>query len=139
MNASIGVDETEKIQMKYKKDKKAYTYSQRQIPTKFDIQIPSDPGMMPDIFINVYTDTTFSNDVRVAYLRLQTRNCTNVKPKPNWLRLSSPYNDTVGISPGFLMANVQIVPWDKEKPDEYIRVSKEKSDKTIYHFYYYIH
>lgn len=95
--ASIGEYETEKIQMKYKKDKKAYTFKQRQIPTKVDINVPSDPSMMPDIFINIYTDTTFSNDVRVAYLRLQTRNCTNVLPKPNWLKLSSPYNDTVGI------------------------------------------
>ena len=76
------------------------------------LEFPVDFGQIPDIFINLYTNSTFSKEERFAYLRLKAKDCVSTKPKPNWFRLSSPFNDTGNTSVGSLMANVQFLKFD---------------------------
>ena len=71
-----------------------------------EMAFPADLSQVPDIFIDFYTDTTFSTNVRFAYLRLNIKDCIRSKPKPNWYRLTSPYNDTSDKNIGMLMANI---------------------------------
>jgi len=106
---------------------------QRQVPAMKEMLFSSDLSQVPDIFIDLYTDTTFSTNVRFAYLRLKARDCICSKPKPNWFRLTSPYNDTGASKIGLLMANIQFLKW--EPGVEYNRMVKEKAGKTTYKFY----
>ena len=61
---------------------------------KTGITLPLDPDQLPDIFVDLWRSTTFGGEERVAYLRLKAKSCLSKKPKPQWFRLSSPYNDT---------------------------------------------
>ena len=107
------------------------------MPPIKEISLPCDLEQVPDIFIDFYTDTTFSSDVRFAYLRLKVTDHLSSHAKPNWHRLSSPYNDTGDSKLGMVMTNVQFLKYDKEADATYAdkRQVKEKSGKTKYKFY----
>ena len=49
------------------------------------------------------------------------------KPKPNWYRLASPYNDTDGASPGLCLMNIQLLPYDATGVYNPERKKKEKA------------
>lgn len=106
---------------------------QREVPAITEMLFPSDLSQVPDIFLDLYTATTFSSEVRFAYLRLSARDCICSKPKPNWFRLTSPYNDTGSSNIGMLMANIQFLRW--EPGVQYNRAAKEKARKREYRFY----
>lgn len=61
-----------------------------------------------------------------------------MKPKPNWLRLSSPYNDTGNTNIGMLMAAIQFVKYDGLGAFNPVRTVMEKNakDVTQYKFYW---
>ena len=92
-------------------------------------------NQVPDIFIDL-----FVNGYRVGYLRLQAQDCLSVKPKPNWMRLASPYNDTGNMQSGMLLCNVQFLKFNEEEPamnPERPVLSRETA-KDKYRFYYQI-
>ena len=96
----------EKILLKWKNRTKSYRFPGVKVETLKEMRLPCDFSQIPDIFIDLYSNTTFNSKFRIAYLRLKARDCINVKPKPNWHRLSSPYNDTGNTNLGMLLANV---------------------------------
>ena len=59
-----------------------------------DLQFPADQSQLPDIFIDFYTKSLVSDEIRIAYLRVKTVDCISTKSRPTWYRLKSPYNDT---------------------------------------------
>ena len=71
------------------------------MPDLVDLSLPADVSQVCDIFLNLYV-----SDVRIGYLRLKASDCLSAKPKPQWMRLSSPYNDTGSLSSGVLLCNV---------------------------------
>ena len=68
---SIGHYKTESVNAKYKASKGVYKFPQVQVPALVDIKLPYDFGQIPDIFIDVYSNTTFTDNVRVAYVRIK--------------------------------------------------------------------
>ena len=131
---SIGPYKTkEPIIAKYKKKKKCYSWPNISVDPLVELQLPHDFNQIPDIFIDIFT-----GDERIGYLRINPKYCINVKPKPNWLRLKSPYNDTGNTSVGLLMCNIQFLRFDPNgiyKPE---RVVKKKEGKQAYKFYFQI-
>jgi len=135
---SIGSKRTkDPIVAKYKPKKKAYVWKKVSVDALEDLQLPHDFNQIPDIFIDLYT-TTFSGDERFGYLRINPKHCISVKPKPNWFRLKSPYNDSGNTNIGLLMCNIQFLRFDPTglyKPE---RVIKKKEGKQQYKFYFQI-
>jgi hypothetical protein len=76
------------------------------VPALTDIAYPADLTQIPDIFIDLFTNTTFGGEERIGYIRLKVKDCLNIKAKPNWFRFASPYNDTEGACAGLLLASV---------------------------------
>lgn len=72
-------------------------------------------------------------------MRIKAKNCLSKKPKPQWFRLSSPYNDTQGMNPGLLLCNIQFLKWDDQGVKNPERVLKKKTEKTQFRFYGHIH
>lgn len=58
------------VSLNYRKKRNCFRYKPIQVPSIQDFTFPIDPSQIPDIFIDVYTNTTFKKDVRIAYLRL---------------------------------------------------------------------
>lgn len=104
-----------------------------------DLDFPSDPAQIPDIFIDVYTNKTFGGDTRIAYLRLKITDCLSAKPKPSWMRLRSPYNNTGSKNVGSLMASVQFLKFEIEPEDRIERTIRVKQKKQWYKFFSHIH
>ena len=125
----------EKIVLKYKSRTNSYRYPPVKVPALEQLVLPYDFTQIPDIFIDFYSNTTFSSKFRIAYLRLKARDCTSVKPKPCWYRLSSPYNDTGNTNVGMLLANVQFL-MDSTPTFRPERIIKTKSGKRTYKFFY---
>lgn len=134
---SIGREKSDREFAKPKRNGKIaywrWPKKQRQVPAMVGMLFPSDLSQVPDIFLDLYADTTFSKNVRFGYLRLRARDCICSKPKPNWFRLTSPYNDTGGSNIGMLMANIQFLKW--EPGVYYNRIAMEKAGTTAYKFY----
>lgn len=86
------------------------------------MKFPPDFNQIPDIFINVYT----GKDERFAYLRIKPIECLHTKPKPNWYRLNSPFNDTQDENPGLLLMNVQFLRYNEKDPTNPERKLKVK-------------
>lgn len=110
---SIGPIESGRIEAKWNKKMKGWRFKNGDQPFNavqddnlVEMSFPQDLSQVPDIFINVYTNSSFSGDERIAYLRLQVQNCIQKRPKPNWFRLSTPYNDAENKKMGMLMLNV---------------------------------
>ena len=63
-----------------------------------------------------------------------------MKPKPNWFRLSSPYNVTGSTNLGMLMTSIQFVKYDGTGQFNPVRTCMEKNvkDTTQYKFYWQI-
>ena len=76
-----------------------------------------------------------SSKTRFAYVRLKASECTSLKPKPNWLRLTSPYNDTGHKSIGMVMMNVRLIRFDPEKVFNPEREFVKSKEKATYKFY----
>jgi hypothetical protein len=108
------------------------------VPALVDIKLPYDFDQIPDIFVDVYSNTTFSDNVRVAYVRIKAQDCISMRPKPNWFRLSSPYNDTGSTNLGMLMMSIQFVKYDGTGQFNPVRTCMEKNAKDItqYKFYW---
>lgn len=116
---SIGSKESPDQNLRWSKKKKHFRFKGAkgiQCDPLTDIELPTDVSMIPDIFLDLYTSSTFTDRMRIGYLRLPVTNCLSVKPKPNWFRLQSPYNDMQGLCPGVLLTNIQFLKWDPEDP-----------------------
>ena len=103
---SMGDTQLERVDLEWKEKYQAYKYKPIQFPKKIDITNVEDPMQLPDIFVNVYTNTTFSSSVRIAYLRIKARECMSMNFKPNWYRFACPYNDSDGANPGMMLLNI---------------------------------
>jgi hypothetical protein len=137
---SMGNNALEPQHLTYSEKKKCYRFKAIQVETKRPIVLPTDPEQLPDIFVDVYTGgTTFSKEERVAYLRIKARDCLSVRPKPQWLRLSSPYNDTDGQNPGLLLCNIQFLRFDENGVFNPERVLKKKTERMQYRLYAHIY
>ena len=86
--------------LKYKKKTKSYKVKGFSLPAVTDLEYPPDAAQIPDVFINFYTPKWNGGDRRVAYLRTPIKECLSKSPKPNWYRLSIPYNTVDDGSPG---------------------------------------
>jgi hypothetical protein len=55
-------------------------------------------------------------------------------PKPQWLRIKSPFNDKAGSNPGQILLNCQLIRYNPNvaAPE---RVIKEKGGRQSYRFY----
>jgi len=85
--------------LKYKKKTRSYKMPGVKLPALVDLEYPADASQIPDVFINFWTPT-WKKDRRVAYLRAKIKDCLSKSPKPNWFRLSIPYNTVDDGSPG---------------------------------------
>jgi len=95
---------------------------------------------LPDIFINLYTNSTFSSSERIGYLRLKARECMTTNYKPTWFRFSSPYNDTDGANPGMMLLNIQLMNFDPTLVYNPERKKLDSKGKKIkYRFYAHIY
>jgi hypothetical protein len=133
---SMGDCVLDRIDLEWKKKTQSYKYKPIQAPKKIDITNVEDPMQLPDIFIDLYTNTTFSSSVRIAYLRIKARECMKTNYKPAWYRFSSPYNDTDGANPGMMLLNLQLLHYDANlvyNPERKKLDSKGK--KIAYRFY----
>lgn len=68
---SIGPYKTDPVDAKYKQITNSYKFPQVQVPALVDLKLPYDFDQIPDIFIDVFSNTTFSDNVRVAYCRIK--------------------------------------------------------------------
>jgi hypothetical protein len=106
---SIGLFKSkEPIVARYREQYECYKWKDKKVECEqlVDMELPFDFAQIPDIFIDFYTNTTFSGEERFGYLRLKAKDCVSLKPKPNWFRLTTPYNDIGTKSVGSVMANV---------------------------------
>ena len=135
---SIGGTTSGEHSFSWRRKKQCFVYKPIQVVDEalVNIALPRDISQIPDIFLDLYTSTTFKDKVRIGYLRMPVENCLSVKPKPNWFRLSSPYNDLDGLTPGVLLTNVQFLRYDAEQPNNPERIKKEKFGKVKFYFYY---
>ena len=62
-------------------------------------------------------------------MRLKASDYTSLKPKTNWYRLTSPYNDTGSKSVGMVMMSLRFVRHDPTKQFNPERLKIEKSAK----------
>ena len=46
------------------------------------VNYPQDLKQVPDIIINVYTESTFSGDYRLGYVRIEAQDCIRKSSKP---------------------------------------------------------
>ena len=71
---SIGREKSERQHAKpvSKGDKYWWKWKQaaRQVPAMIEMSFPVDLSQIPDIFLDFYTDTTFTTNYRFAYIRL---------------------------------------------------------------------
>lgn len=84
---------------------------------------------VPDIYINLYTNTYLNGDRRVGFIRISASEVRSKEPKPMWRRLK-PLGDEKSPSPGMLLCNIQFL----EEANAPYRIPKQRTPAASYSF-----
>ena len=71
------------------------------------LDLPTDPSQVPDIIINFYCNQGQDHDIkhRIGYIRIVASDVSAKNPKPQWMRIKTPFSDNNGKSPGQILMN----------------------------------
>jgi hypothetical protein len=81
LKLSIGGYTSAKFAAKYKSSTQSYTWPKISLK-ELQVSLPSDRTQIPDVFVNFYSQKTFSGEYRFGYVRIPARELMKDDPSP---------------------------------------------------------
>ena len=100
VQVTIGSEKTSTMkQARLNKETKQYYFKDKQVETLM-LNFPTDISQVPDVIINFFAKSSAYDESRIGYLRICAADVAFKSPKPQWLRIKSPFNDQSSKHPG---------------------------------------
>lgn len=99
-------------------------------------QYPVDTQQVPDIFINIYTTSTFKGERRIGYVRVPANEASLSHNFANWYQIKDPTNNFDGKSPGILLANLRLLQGEATKTPRSMNRYDNEAQLNVYCYIY---